>query len=109
MMGRMLDLAYKSLDGLSVGDALGAQFFVPGRSLPDLVAGRPPAPVWEWTDDTEMACNLVAELRERGHVDQDSLAAVFADRCEPYRGYGAGAVVILHQIRDGVPWREAAG
>jgi hypothetical protein len=23
-------------------------------------------------------------------------------------GYGAGAVVILHQIRDGVPWRQAA-
>lgn len=43
-----------------------------------------------------------------GRIDQDRLAAVFADRCEPYRGYGAGAVVILHEIRDGVPWRQAA-
>ncbi|MGP4017299.1 hypothetical protein [Saccharopolyspora sp. 5N708] len=28
-----LDLAYDSLGGLSVGDALGAQFFIVGRSL----------------------------------------------------------------------------
>jgi ADP-ribosylglycohydrolase len=104
-----VDLMYDSLHGLSVGDALGAQFFMVGRSQPDLVAGRPPAGPWEWTDDTEMACNLVTELRDHGQVDQDRLAHNFADRCEPYRGYGAGAVVILHKIRDGVPWREAAG
>ncbi|WP_329793758.1 ADP-ribosylglycohydrolase family protein [Lentzea sp. DG1S-22] len=104
-----LDLAYASLDGLSVGDALGAQFFMVGRSVPDLVAGKPPRGPWEWTDDTEMACNLVAELRDHGEVDQDSLAAAFADRCEPYRGYGAGAFTILHKIRRGTPWKQAAG
>jgi hypothetical protein len=38
-----LDLCYDSLHGLSVGDALGAQFFMVGRSLPELAAGRPPA------------------------------------------------------------------
>ncbi|SDZ07773.1 ADP-ribosylglycohydrolase [Amycolatopsis xylanica] len=104
-----MSLMQKSLDGLSVGDALGAQFFVPGRSLPELQAGRPPAAPWPWTDDTEMACTLVAELRDHGEIDRDRLARGFADRCEPYRGYGPGAVVILHAIRDGVPWREAAG
>jgi ADP-ribosylglycohydrolase len=104
-----LDLCYDSLHGLSVGDALGAQFFMVGRSLADLVAGRPPAGPWEWTDDTHMACSIVAELGKHGKIEQDRLADVFADRCEPYRGYGAGAVVILHQIRDGVPWRDAAG
>lgn len=31
------------------------------------------------------------------------------DGCEPYRGYGAGAVVILHEIRAGLRWRQAAG
>jgi ADP-ribosylglycohydrolase len=100
--------AYESLDGLSVGDALGAQFFMVGRSLPDLRAGKPPAGPWEWTDDTEMACNLITELRDHGGIDQDRLAAAFADRCEPYRGYGAGAVFILHKIRDGIPWDVAA-
>ena len=103
-----LGLAYDSLDGLSVGDALGAQFFMVGRSLADLVTGRPPAGPWEWTDDTHMACSVVEQLREHGGIDQDRLAATFAQRCEPDRGYGAGAVVILHQIRDGLPWRQAA-
>ncbi|MFC0112947.1 ADP-ribosylglycohydrolase family protein [Kibdelosporangium aridum] len=104
-----LESAYRSLDGLSVGDALGAQFFMVGRSLPALIAGTPPAGPWEWTDDTEMACNLITELRDHGAVNQDRLAAAFADRCEPYRGYGAGAFTILHKIRKGVPWRDAAG
>ncbi|MFC8527337.1 GNAT family N-acetyltransferase [Nocardia sp. NPDC057227] len=104
-----LDFALDSLDGLSVGDALGAQFFVPGTSFAELCAGRPPAPPWEWTDDSEMACSVVTELRERGEIDRDALAAVFAERCEPYRGYGAGSVVVLHRIRDGVPWAVAAG
>lgn len=104
-----LDLAYDSLNGLSVGDALGAQFFMVGRSLSDLVAGKPPRGPWEWTDDTEMACNLVTELRDHGDVDPDRLAATFADRCEPYRGYGAGAFTILRKIRQGTPWKEAAG
>ncbi|GAB2518455.1 ADP-ribosylglycohydrolase family protein [Nocardia heshunensis] len=104
-----LNIARESLDGLSVGDALGAQFFVPGRSVAELIAGKPPAGPWEWTDDTEMACSVYAELREYGGIERDRLAAEFADRCEPYRGYGGGTVVVLHQIRDGRPWAEAAG
>ncbi|WP_446222141.1 ADP-ribosylglycohydrolase family protein [Nocardia sp. IBHARD005] len=103
------DPSFDSLEGLSVGDALGAQFFVPGRSVPDLLAGRPPAAPWQWTDDTEMACSVYAEIRDRGGVDRDALAAAFAQRCEPYRGYGPGTVVVLHEIRDGRPWAEAAG
>ncbi|MFD4459359.1 ADP-ribosylglycohydrolase family protein [Nocardia sp. NPDC058480] len=103
------DPSFDSLEGLSVGDALGAQFFVPGRSVPDLLAGRPPAAPWQWTDDTEMACSVYAEIRDRGSVDRDALAAAFARRCEPYRGYGPGTVVVLHEIRDGRPWAEAAG
>lgn len=91
-----------------MGDALGAQFFVPGSSVPDLLAGRPPAGPWPWTDDTEMACSVYTEIRTRGRIDHDALATAFADRCEPYRGYGAGTVVVLHQIRDGRPWAEAA-
>jgi ADP-ribosylglycohydrolase len=103
-----LDLCYDSLHGLSVGDALGAQFFMIGRSLADLVGGTPPVGPWEWTDDTEMACSIATELRDHASVDPDRLAALFAERCEPYRGYGAGAVVILREIREGRPWRQAA-
>lgn len=102
------DLCADSLEGLSVGDALGAQFFVPGTSVAALLAGDLPDAPWPWTDDTEMACHLVRELRENGGVDQDSLAARFAADYEPYRGYGGGTVVLLRQIREGVPWRRAA-
>lgn len=71
--------------------------------------GETPPPPWEWTDDTEMACSIVAELHAFRSIDQARLAAAFAVRCEPYRGYGGGAVATLHQIRDGVHWAEAAG
>ncbi|MFC3501830.1 ADP-ribosylglycohydrolase family protein [Micromonospora krabiensis] len=103
-----LTLARDSLAGLSVGDALGSQFFVPGRQPADLAAGRLPPPPWEWTDDTEMACSVVAELSDAGHIDQDRLALAFAERCEPYRGYGPGAVTVLRLIRTGTPWPVAA-
>ncbi|MEV6518234.1 ADP-ribosylglycohydrolase family protein [Micromonospora chalcea] len=103
-----LTLARDALAGLSVGDALGSQFFVPGRRPDDLAAGRLPAPPWEWTDDTEMACSVVAELAAAGRIDSDRLALAFAQRCEPYRGYGPGAVTVLRLIRTGTPWPVAA-
>jgi len=103
-----LDLCAISLDGLSVGDALGAQFFAPGSTLPDLAAGRLPPGPWPWTDDTEMACSIVNEMTTTGLVDSDRLAASFAEHFEPYRGYGGGAVVILRQIREGADWRAAS-
>ncbi len=104
-----LGYATDSVTGLSVGDALGAQYFMVGRKVEDLLAGVVPPPVWEWTDDTEMACSLVWMLAESGRVEQDRLAEAFAERCEPNRGYGAGAFVILHEIRQGTPWRASAG
>jgi ADP-ribosylglycohydrolase len=104
-----LQLAADSLAGLSVGDALGAQYFMVGRKVEDLLAGEVPEPVWEWTDDTEMACSVFWMLVQAGTIDQDRLAEAFAVNCEPNRGYGVGAFVILHNIRKGAPWREAAG
>ncbi|SCL33393.1 ADP-ribosylglycohydrolase [Micromonospora nigra] len=103
-----LALARDSLAGLSVGDALGSQFFVPGRRPADLAAGRLPPPPWQWTDDTEMACSVVAALAEHGRIERDALALAFAERCEPYRGYGPGAVAVLRLIRTGTPWPVAA-
>jgi ADP-ribosylglycohydrolase len=104
-----IGLCRDSLTGLSVGDALGAMFFMPGHSRAALAAGRPPAGPWQWTDDTEMACSIAAHLGDLGGIDQDALAEAFARRCEPHRGYGPGAVVLLHRIREGAPWRTAAG
>jgi ADP-ribosylglycohydrolase len=103
-----LGYAADSLAGLSVGDALGAQYFMVGRKVEDLLADVVPDPVWEWTDDTEMACSVFWMLAEAGSIDQNRLAMAFADRCEPNRGYGLGAFTILKDIRQGVPWQAAA-
>ena len=56
-----LDRALASLRGLAVGDALGSQFFVPAN-YPLLKRRELPPGPWQWTDDTEMACSVVAVL-----------------------------------------------
>jgi ADP-ribosylglycohydrolase len=95
-----LALASDSLAGLSVGDARGAQSIV-GDAAP---------PPWPWTDDTEEACCLLAVLRARpdDDFDRDAFADLLARRYDPYRGYGPGAVVLLREIREGLPWPIAA-
>jgi ADP-ribosylglycohydrolase len=100
--GTRLALALESLAGLSVGDALGAQHFVARVDLAD-----PPLGPWPWTDDTEEACCLVAVLAE-GDFDRDSFADYLGRYHDPYRGYGPGAVVLLREIREGLPWPIAA-
>ena len=100
-----VDQALASLRGLAVGDAFGAQFGLPGDH-PDVVARNlPPAP-WGWTDDTEMACSVYAVLRRHGRLDQDALAACFAEHYDPDRGYGSGTARLLNQYRAGEAWRD---
>src|SRR5262245_5278431 len=95
-----------SLVGLSVGDAFGDQFFMhANRHLTS--ADVPPAP-WEWSDDTEMACSVVDCLHTHGGIDQDALAAAFADRMNTGRRYGVGALELLERIRRGDSWRRAS-
>jgi ADP-ribosylglycohydrolase len=104
-------LASDSLAGLSVGDALGAQFFVPGKTAAQLLEGTLPAAPWPWTDDTELACSVFAALETAEPtelLDRDALAESFGRHHDPYRGYGPGAVVILRLIREGTPWPLAA-
>ncbi|AZK96907.1 MULTISPECIES: ADP-ribosylglycohydrolase family protein [Streptomyces] len=104
---RRLDRALDSLRGLSVGDALGSQFFVPSHSPFLKRRALPPGP-WQWTDDTEMACSVVAVLAEHGRVDQDALAHSFAERHDFDRGYGPAVNRMLRLVREGGDWRELA-
>ncbi|WBB69755.1 ADP-ribosylglycohydrolase family protein [Micromonospora sp. WMMD812] len=102
-----LALAKDSLAGLSVGDALGGRFFVPGGRVAPWRDDLPPGP-WEWSDDTEMAGSVVTVLADARQIDRDALASTFAARYDPARRYGAGAVELLELIRSGTPWPVAA-
>jgi len=91
-----LAAARLALEGLSVGDAFGERFF----GKPSTVSGwlesgdLPPGP-WQWTDDTAMALGVFEVLRDRGGVDADQLAEVFA------RNYARDP----HADTDGAPTR----
>ncbi|MDH2391948.1 ADP-ribosylglycohydrolase family protein [Streptomyces sp. HNM0663] len=104
---RRFERALGSLRGLSVGDALGSQFFVPSY-YPLLRRHELPAGPWQWTDDTEMACSVLAVLAAHGRVDQDRLAASFAEHHDFDRGYGPAVNRMLRLIREGGDWRELA-
>jgi ADP-ribosylglycohydrolase len=99
--------ARDSLHGLAVGDAFGAQFFVPDN-LPALRERRLPPPPWPWTDDTEMACSVHRAVLGGGAVDQDALALSFAERHDFDRGYGPAMNRMLRLVRQGGDWRELA-
>ncbi|MGV9986020.1 ADP-ribosylglycohydrolase family protein [Streptomyces olivaceus] len=102
-----LGRALSSLRGLSVGDALGSQFFVPAN-YPLLGRRELPPGTWQWTDDTEMACSVVAVLAAHRRVDQDALAYSFAHHHDFGRGYGPAVNRLLRLVREGGDWRELA-
>ena len=88
--------AILSLEGLSVGDAFGEQFFVDPYKVNDLIEARTrPEPPWHYTDDTEMALSIVSILRQAGEIDQDRLAQRFARHYDKSRGYGPAMHGIL--------------
>lgn len=97
--------AILSLEGLSVGDALGERFFC--TDVETLVGLRAmPRPPWRYTDDTTMALSIVETLDRFGFTEPDFLAERFAARYaeDPNRGYGPTAMEVLEQIGGGVPW-----
>jgi ADP-ribosylglycohydrolase len=97
-----------SLTGLSVGDALGQQFFLPWVAE-TTTRDTLPEPIWHMTDDTEMAISIVKVLEAHADIDQDALAQAFSDRhaADPNRIYGAGTHELLNQIAGGANWRVA--
>ena len=104
--------ALLALDGLSVGDGFGECFFTSPAVIERRLEHRdPPPPPWIVTDDTTMALSVVRTLKRHGHLEQDALAAGFAQEYarDPGRGYGGTAHGILRAIGEGTPWPTAAG
>lgn len=100
-----LKRALSSLQGLSVGDAFGEQFFRAWHLIEERVL--PPAP-WNFTDDTQMALSIVSVLRQYREINQPALAQNFARHYEPSRGYGTAMHHLLHRIGTGVPWETVS-
>ncbi|MEO0688124.1 MAG: ADP-ribosylglycohydrolase family protein, partial [Cyanobacteria bacterium J06649_11] len=65
-----------------------------------------PATPWYYTDDTQMALSIYLVLREYGEINQDELAQSFSRRYDEERGYGAGMMRLLSNIRDGGKWQD---
>jgi ADP-ribosylglycohydrolase len=105
-----LDRVRLAIDGLSVGDAFGQQFFLPGFYFQYHRKREAPPGPWRYTDDTEMALAIAEVLAQRGHVDQERLADSFARRYErnPKRGYGGGAAQLLSALVGGQNWQDAS-
>jgi ADP-ribosylglycohydrolase len=99
-----------ALDGLSVGDAFGSQFFLHDVYTTHFHSRTTPPGPWRYTDDTEMGLGIFEVLESHGAVEQYELARVFGRRYhnEIYRGYGPGAHGILSAIHQGTPWRNVA-
>jgi ADP-ribosylglycohydrolase len=103
--------ARKSLDGVSVGDALGESFFGRTDAVRQRIEARIlPAGPLRYTDDTVMAISIVDVLEQSGRIDQDQLARLFARRFarDPGRGYGGTAAHILDQLDRGMDWRAVS-
>lgn len=112
-MNDALARAQLSLEGLSVGDAVGEQLLHAGphnraRMLDHRVV--PQNRQFMWTDDTAMALSVVEVLAATGGIDSEQLAHSFARRyhADPARGYGRGAHQVLALLLEGTPYDAAA-
>ena len=106
-----VDRMLASLDGLSIGDALGEMFAYRHQTAPEhLRRNDLPAGPWFHTDDTEMAISIAAVIKSHGRVDQSALAKRFARRWErdPERGYGHMTRIQLREILMGEDWQATS-
>lgn len=104
---------YRSLLGLSVGDAAGENQM---KLLPpvyykagNVAAGRDATPYWPWTDDCAMAVGLTEILFTYNTVKQIGLAKQFAVnfKADPMRGYGRGTYGLLKVFdKDAENWEQ---
>ena len=112
-----LELAQKSLLGVSIGDAFGESFFgEQAEMLKHIHYQTMPLTSWEFTDDTVMAIAVFEQLEQPAcpqtglKINQDNLAQAFSKKhdLDPNRGYGATARRVLRAIGEGKYWKPVA-
>ncbi|GAA2055567.1 ADP-ribosylglycohydrolase family protein [Catenulispora yoronensis] len=97
--------AFASLRGLALGDSFGERWFFRGNAEAiEMIEHRtiPGDQPWHWTDDTAMALAVLRVLIRHGEVDQQDLAATFAEffAADPMRGYGQGMRQLLPMLGE---------
>lgn len=104
-----LTIARLALEGLSIGDSLGAFFEMsrPERLATLVSQQRLPQGIWHYTDDTQMTLSVYKILRAHQTIHQDALAESFVELYEQHRGYGAGTRALIARMRRGEHWRKA--
>ena len=74
-----IERARLSLEGLSVGDALGETFHRPNPEAMSIIARREiPLGPWSYTDDTQMALSVVDTLQAEGSIDPAKLGLLIS-------------------------------
>ena len=111
MNEQALSRARLSLEGLSLGDSLGAFFemYHPAMMVNPVKARYLPDSEWGFTDDTNMALSIYEILRLYGEISQDKLADSFVAHFENTDkfGYGPGVTRFVDAIHKGMKWRDA--
>jgi ADP-ribosylglycohydrolase len=107
MLSKRLNDMMASLEGLVVGDAFGDQLPLNPEKAQPILDNRilRDAP-WRWTDDSNMAFDIVGMLRDNGTIYQDELAQNWAKHYDVKRGYGPSAHRIMLDIQKGESWRN---
>ena len=73
-----IKLAYRSLKGISIGDAFGESFFGEREKVLNHIRERKiPDTRWEFTDDTVMAIAVYDQLKTNSEINQNQLATEF--------------------------------
>ena len=106
---KRIELAKKSLLGISIGDAFGESFFgETDRVIRQIRERSIPETRWEFTEDTVMAIAVFNQLWRNGEINQNDLAKQFVKNHDKdvNRGYGATARRILREIGEGGNWSE---
>jgi ADP-ribosylglycohydrolase len=108
-ISQRIELAKKSLKGISIGDAFGESFFGETNEMLNHIHQRTiPKTSWEFTDDTVMAIAVYEQLEESQEIEQNQLAKSFSVNHDKdvNRGYGATARRILREVGEGGDWKE---
>ena len=93
--------------GLAMGDTYGAPFEGgPVERLLWQVISKTKDGKLRYTDDTQMSIDVANSFIENNGINQNHLAATFAENYRWSRGYGPSAAWLLRKIRNGAHFKD---